>query len=182
MEKWQQDLQDLMRERRKPHSKDIIQRIMRSRSDDRSAALTCAVFAELGLVAAIATAEQPHHTQIIKLFWKPSGKYGTFDKKITHAFKMGLIGSETKHNLEIVRRVRNVFAHSIADVRFTTPAIQTACSLINGPSSAVGKAGLRKSRFAYCQVCDLVFQTLLNHAGFNVILLGAMRHKKLLLP
>jgi len=170
---------------RKPPAKDAkqaIQRIMRSRLDDRSTALTCAVFAELGLVAGIATVLRPHHTEIVKLFWKPSGKYGTFDKKITHAFKLNLIGPETKQHLEVVRQVRNVFAHSLADVRFTTPAIQNACDLIKGLSAPKEKVRSRKSRFAYCQVCDLVFRTFLDHAGLNFILLGTIRHKKLLLP
>jgi hypothetical protein len=89
----------------------------------------------MGLAAGIAMVLRPNRNQVIDWFWEPigkhgKGKYGTFDKKIKAAFDLDLMGVDTRHNLEIVRSVRNAFAHSMTDVRFTTPAIKAACDLI----------------------------------------------------
>jgi len=187
MEQWKQDLNDLIRQPPGRDVKGVVQRIMRSKLDDRSTALTCAAFAEIGLAAGIAMVLQPDRDQVIDWFWKPvgkhgRGKYGSFDKKISAAFDLDLMGEDTRHNLEIVRRVRNAFAHSMADVRFTTPAIKAACELINSPSHLPKeKVRSRKSRcrFAYCQVCDQVFRIFLGGAALKWIT-GAKPQQRLL--
>jgi hypothetical protein len=126
--------------------------------------------------------------QLIDLFWEPPGKhgrgkYGTFDKKIDGALALDLIGHETKHNLEIVRCVRNVFAHSMADVRFTTPPIRAACDLIRSPPGLPKERfRSRKSRFAYCQICDRIFRIFLGSAALRWIAPGDPRHAKKLFP
>ena len=129
MEQWEKDLDQVMRLPPAP-DKGTIQRIMKSRLDDRSTAVTCGALAELGLVAGLATLRQPNQREILELFWKRSAKYGTFGEKIRGAKSHGLIGPTTEKNLHIVRKIRNVFAHSMSDIRFTTPAVSAACAHI----------------------------------------------------
>jgi hypothetical protein len=180
MEQWQRDLHDLTRKPPAQGVKGVVLRIMRSRIDDRSTALTCGAFAEMGLAAGLAMVQQPNQKQIIEWFWEPGGKYATFDKKIKQAHALHLIGPKTKNDLDVVRRVRNVFAHSMADVRFTTPAIRMACQLIQG--QPILPKSSRRFRFAYCQTCDLVFRIFLGHAALRWITLADPRHQELLLP
>jgi hypothetical protein len=182
MQNWQQDLKDLIHTPPAKDVKGIIQRVMRGRLDDRSTALTCAAFAEIGLVAGLAIVRRVDKDQIIKLFWRMKGEFGTFDKKIKGAFAEELIGPETRDNLNIVREVRNAFAHSMADVRFTTGPIARACDLIVRPAHLPReKVRSRKYRFAYCQVCDQVFRIFLGHTMLDRITPGG-RNRKLLLP
>jgi hypothetical protein len=170
MQQWEKDLRDLIR---RPPTKDVkgtIQRIMRGRLDDRSTALTCGALAEVGLVAGIANLLQPKQIEIIDLFWTPGGKYGSFDKKIKGAVKLGLLGPMSRENIDIIRQVRNVFAHSISEVQFTTPAVNAACALIVLPTNLPKeRARSRKSRFAYCQICDQVFRIFLGYAALSLI-------------
>jgi hypothetical protein len=181
METWERDLIGLMRRAPTEDVKGTIQRIMKGALDDRSTALTCGAFAEIGLVAGIAMVMQPDQEQVMKWFWKPRAKFGTFKEKIKKAFALELIGRETKQNLEVVRAVRNVFAHSLADVRFTTPEIEKACELIKGLSDLPKEQASRKGRFAYCRVCDGVFRASLTHAALRWIM-PAVVQQKVLLP
>ena len=96
MEQWKQDLNDLIRQPPGRDVKGVVQRIMRSKLDDRSTALTCAAFAEIGLAAGIAMVLQPDRDQVIDWFWKPvgkhgRGKYGSFrQEKISAALDLDL--------------------------------------------------------------------------------------------
>jgi hypothetical protein len=166
---WQKELHDLTRQ---PPSKDIkalILRTMRGRIDDRSAALTCGSLAETGLGLGIATVERLTLAGIQKEFWTRNGKYNTFSRKIEAATKLKLLGPVAQSNLLIVREVRNVFAHAMSDVRFTSAPIVAACAMIEWPPNRPREIRVRsrKSRFAYCIVCDQIFRTFLGYASFG---------------
>jgi hypothetical protein len=55
----------------------------------------------------------------------------SFAYKISKAEGLGLIGSQTTSNLEVIRLVRNAFAHSLSEIEFTTPEVERACSLLS---------------------------------------------------
>jgi hypothetical protein len=54
----------------------------------------------------------------------------SFSKLIRVAFAFKLIDQTVRHHLDIVREIRNTFAHAMVHVTFETPAIQTACLLL----------------------------------------------------
>ncbi|MDL2401027.1 hypothetical protein [Rhizobium mayense] len=56
-----------------------------------------------------------------------NGPMGTFSNKIAMAFSLKLIGTKTKHDLTIIRTLRNVFAHSRLPVTFETEVVAVAC-------------------------------------------------------
>jgi hypothetical protein len=67
----------------------------------------------------------------------------SFDAKIHTAYAMGLFGEGTKKNLDIIRVIRNVFAHAPRPVRFSTVEIKDACALLEMPAP-VGAANDQK--------------------------------------
>ena len=68
----------------------------------------------------------------------------SFDAKIRRAYAMGLFGEGTKKNLDIIRVIRNAFAHAPRPVRFSTVEIKDACALLEMPAPVVGAANDQK--------------------------------------
>jgi DNA-binding MltR family transcriptional regulator len=62
-----------------------------------------------------------------EIFLPPSGPLTDFYAKNHLAFAMGIIPEALLKDLEIVRRVRNAFAHAPAPVRFSDPPIRDEC-------------------------------------------------------
>jgi hypothetical protein len=50
-----------------------------------------------------------------------NGPFGTFHKKINAAYALGIYDDTTKQNLNIVRNIRNAFAHSKKLIDFDHP-------------------------------------------------------------
>jgi hypothetical protein len=62
-----------------------------------------------------------------EIFSQPNGPLTDFYAKNQLAFAMGIISEALLKDLEVVRRVRNVFAHAVAPMRFSDPPITTEC-------------------------------------------------------
>jgi hypothetical protein len=55
------------------------------------------------------------------------GPCGAFSDKIQIAYAFELIGPKTKHDLDLIRLLRNEFAHTRMPMRFTTPVVREVC-------------------------------------------------------
>jgi len=62
------------------------------------------------------------------------GILATFSAKIEMAFVLGLIGPETRKDLDHIRAIRNAFAHAKGIISFDTPEIAAACDKIKFPT------------------------------------------------
>jgi hypothetical protein len=94
----------------------------------RSCALMASAYVEhmiLGLIRTklIILTEKEENT----LFFEEGSTLGTFAARVDIAYGLGLITPEQKSDLNIIRRVRNVFAHAIKDIDFQHPLIQNEC-------------------------------------------------------
>jgi hypothetical protein len=56
-----------------------------------------------------------------------NGPLGTFSNKIIMAFGMGIFGTKTRHDLTLIRTLRNGFAHCRLPLRFNTPEVKAVC-------------------------------------------------------
>lgn len=54
---------------------------------------------------------------------------GTLSARISACFVLGLISDDEHHDLDLVRRIRNQFAHDI-ETTFSTPGIVSRCGLL----------------------------------------------------
>lgn len=52
---------------------------------------------------------------------------GTFSAKIKAAYCMGLIDARVRRELDLIRKIRNDFAHARSDLSFTTPQVKSRC-------------------------------------------------------
>jgi hypothetical protein len=91
---------------------------------DRGAAVVLTAIVEKSLEHLIKRALRPEGVNDLFQF---NGPMGTLSNKIAMAFSMRLIGEKTKHDLEIIRHLRNIFAHSRLPVTFETEQVKAAC-------------------------------------------------------
>ena len=163
MSTWEDGLRRLYRATPSQDIQSTVINIMRGPADDRSAALAAAAMADTGLMAGI-LAVPPQPKGVEALFWAKKAKYPTFDKRIRKATQLGLIGPQTEKNLRVIRLVRNVFAHAMVEVTFTTPEIVAAChEIVLSPNAQffVDQESQREIRYRFCYGCDPVFRGLL---------------------
>ena len=98
-----------------------------SETDDRIAAILAATGVEDHLIAFIRTSMVSlNKTEDNELFGQ-AGPLANHGIRIKLAYALGFIGKKTLNNLEIVRLIRNAFAHSRKAISFSTPEIHAAC-------------------------------------------------------
>jgi hypothetical protein len=95
---------------------------MSSDTDDRAAAILAGSLVETSLIGPIAIITG-NEAEIEKLFWKRSGRWSTFDSRIKEAANLGIVGRQTTSNLEVIRLVRNAFAHSLSESSSQLPKL-----------------------------------------------------------
>src|ERR1700747_724469 len=120
---------------RHPDQADIdeINRQIDSEENDRGAAILAGTLVENALAYVISRRE-PSFTKRHKKLFQHNGIFSTFDARIILAEAMNIFGAVTNHNLDLIKHVRNVFAHASVPVKFSTPEINAACLALNAPS------------------------------------------------
>lgn len=102
--------------------------------NDRTAAIMLAINLEDALSFALEVRLGIPAERRAELFGL-SAPLGTFDYKTRMAHSIGIIADETRATLDVLRRIRNAFAHAITPISFETPQIANACSLITIPKA-----------------------------------------------
>lgn len=95
------------------------------RSDDRSAAILGAAMVENSLVQAL----QPHFNRVTneaELFFAEGAPLGTFRNRIVMGYSLGVYDEEVRGELDVIRDVRNQFAHALLSLTFDNEAIASA--------------------------------------------------------
>ena len=95
---------------------------------DRVAAISCAALLDdiLGAVLAARFIKLGKDWQD-RIFSDPSATLGTFYSKILIGYAIGVFGPMTRANLDIIRSVRNDFAHSATPLTFDEEDIAKKC-------------------------------------------------------
>lgn len=97
---------------------------------DRGAALVLGALAERALEKLLRRGMRDSGVNELFDFGAP---IGTFYAKIQVAFAFRLLGQTTRHDLNLIRHVRNQFAHSRQPIRFTTPEVRAVCDQFRLP-------------------------------------------------
>ncbi|MFA4994877.1 MAG: hypothetical protein WC521_06200 [Bdellovibrionales bacterium] len=106
---------------------DFFKQLKRERSD-RAIILMCSSFVDCSLKASIAT-KIPNKDMALSLF-EDGGPLQNLAAKIKMAETMNLFGPATRQNLDIIRTIRNAFAHSLSVKSFKTPEVAKACKAL----------------------------------------------------
>lgn len=91
---------------------------------DRACGILQASWVELMVERCIAGRLRPEGVSNI---FDANGPLGTFSNKIMMAYSLGLFGRQTRHDLGLIRNMRNGFAHCQRPLRFRTPEIKAVC-------------------------------------------------------
>lgn len=141
---------------------------------DRGAAVILAALAEKSLEHLLRMALRPQGTNELFDFNRP---LGAFSAKIQMAYALKLIGPIVKSDLNIIRAIRNQFAHSRLPIRFTTLEVKDACKHLQLPDlpgvllnfrmlNTVSEARLRQAsdknhpRTRYFTACNEITQRI----------------------
>jgi hypothetical protein len=119
--------------------------------DDRGIILVSVALIEQELEELILTgclkefSKLPHRNRLFSGDSEVGGAVTTFAAKITLGHALGLYGDKAREDLDRLRRIRNVAAHSKTRLTFNTPAIRTALASFNMISPDSSLSSIRKS-------------------------------------
>ena len=98
-------------------------------ASDREAAIISSAFLEAALKLALAcTVSDQMHAE---LFEGPTASLADFAPKIQMAAALGIVGTNVRRKLEYIRKIRNVFAHSILPFDFENRAVANLCAKLD---------------------------------------------------
>lgn len=86
------------------------------------------------------------------LFDGPQAPLGTFSAKIEFAYRMGLWTEDIKKSLNIIRRIRNQFAHKIVECDFTDPKVLSLNKELHELNDVASEE--KRSTFSEGSICD----------------------------
>jgi hypothetical protein len=98
------------------------------KAHDRAAAIIMAALVERQLQLLL-LACLPNGT--VEIFLPPSGPLSGFYAKNHVAFAMGVISKPVLTDLEVIRTIRNAFAHAPASLKFTDRQIMEECQKLS---------------------------------------------------
>jgi DNA-binding MltR family transcriptional regulator len=121
-------LYDLSRQHVRPEDRDEYIKELLGGSD-RAAALVAAADVEAFLPLLIRLkVTRLDEAELKALFFERNAPLGEFAARTLVAYGLGVIDAGERDDLNIIRRVRNVFAHSVAPVTFEHELIAQECS------------------------------------------------------
>jgi DNA-binding MltR family transcriptional regulator len=122
---------------------------------DRGAALLAASFVENHL-GSMLKSKMKNRDKAQDLF-EGAGGLATFSQRISIAYAFGFIGKPERDDLELLRRIRNHFAHHPLDASFKTSEIQQRVErLSNFQHDASNWPPEVQHRTAYLMACALL--------------------------
>ena len=99
--------------------------------EDRAVVLVSATVIEQGLEAALLERFPGLGTDEERLIFEDDGApLRDFGSKIRLSYALGIIGPKAKADLDLIRQIRNTFAHSRAELTFDVPQVAAACALL----------------------------------------------------
>jgi hypothetical protein len=105
---------------------------------DRVAAIACAAFLDGALMTALAARfVRMGKEWRDRIFSGAAAPLGTFSGKIRLGYALALYGPLTYRDLEIIRQIRNDFAHTAAPLTFDDPEIAEKCGRLTESYSRV---------------------------------------------
>jgi len=116
---------------KRDHRKEFIQEINQEKND-RGAAILVVTNVENALRSCLQNVLANQNDQHDSLFGI-NRPMSTFDSKIRMAYAFGIIGPEMRWNLDVIRSVRNAFAHSQIPITFETKEVAKAALLLRKP-------------------------------------------------
>lgn len=105
------------------------------------------------------------HRRIVDALLQPDGPLGSFASRIKLAYLLGIITVSLYSDLEIMRKIRNSFAHGRQTVRFSDQSIKDRCRSLAGAQAFQRGAGpIRSPRQKFLISAFFATECLLSYA------------------
>lgn len=134
---------------------------------DRSGALVGCALVDGALLAAIRSRFVPmSDEEADTLFHAQSGPLASFAARIRVGRAIGIYENKVTRYLDVIRRVRNAFAHSLAPMAFADEEVMRECILLpasNLKSEVQDKFNPSEARAKYASTCCLLEWLLIEH-------------------
>lgn len=101
------------------------------KESDRGCALIAVAWVDDALTAYLKSRLRDEK-RIVDSIFRPDGPLGSFSARIKAAYLLGIITATLYSDLEIMRGIRNDFAHVRRSVRFKDQSIKDRCKLLAG--------------------------------------------------
>lgn len=108
------------------HAREIVGTRSRS-SNGRGTALICGSLLEHNLEAAIRDKLVDLTNTEYKALFRGEAPLRTFSAKIKIGYALGLYGPVGRKQIELIKDIRNAFAHTLVPMNFTTKQVRDAC-------------------------------------------------------
>lgn len=100
-------------------------------TSDRACALVAVAILDQKLMTLLKTKMiEIGSDDVARLFYDQQAAFSTFSSKIMTSWAFGLISMEERENLGRIRRIRNVFAHTVIKMGFDEPLIKQECEML----------------------------------------------------
>jgi hypothetical protein len=105
-------------------------------TNDRARAVMLAAIVETSLETFLHNKTRPSlNADDNRLLFDFRGPLGDFASKTLIGYAFNFFGPDTRHDLELVRLIRNEFAHSRISFEFTTPVVADVCRQLRAPDA-----------------------------------------------
>jgi hypothetical protein len=115
-----------------------------SQTDRGAAIVSAAVLDDLLKLAILARLIEISAERRDNLFDKTGAPLSSFSAKIEMAFALGVISNDARLALHLVRDIRNMFAHRIAQMSFDDPEVKNLIDTRSTPSVKAMKVSYKK--------------------------------------
>lgn len=122
--------------------RDMFAELMQE-DNDRACAVLCANILDDTLRDGIYLGLRHLNSDEYARLFENDGPLSTFSAKINMAYAMRVIERHDRRNLEIIRDVRNNFAHSLKHMTFQTPEVAAYCRFLKPPQEETVSEGPR---------------------------------------
>jgi hypothetical protein len=100
-------------------------------ASDRASALLFTSHVDTLLLSLITNELPRDEDEVMDELTSQGASLSTFSNKITLAYALGIISGKTRRELNVIRKIRNAFAHSVLSLDFSEPAIKQMCMALD---------------------------------------------------
>lgn len=147
-----------------------------SQDTDRSVAIVAASVAENALERVIRARMVVDRRELSDSLFGHRGPVSDFNGKIQIAEAFGFIAPPIASDLQLIRKIRNAFAHAAADIAFVTPEVAAAMrnfAILNAADSVPEGLRMPRDKHGYLMVVQIVLlflDTDLRNRGYEVVM------------
>ncbi len=147
-----------------------------SQDTDRSVAIVAASVAENALERVIRARMLVSRRDLSDGLFGHRGPVSDFNGKIQIAEAFGFIAPPIAFDLQLIRKIRNAFAHAASNIGFSTPEVAAAMSnfaILNAADSVPQGLRMPRDKHGYLMVVQIILlflDTDLRSRGYDVVM------------